>query len=125
LRGGTDWFLYSRHFAVIGALVALGLHIFGFFVHQLVAIKQGYFANPLNAQYPYGPMQESAIDAQQELQQLQNGSLTAVPPGLKIARLANATEYTYTDVGQAPSKPPESAHSFNPNLRPDKRRTCC
>lgn len=93
-----------RHFAVVGALVALGIHQYGFFVQQLVSTSIGYIYVPsLNEPLPQIPSNwENLLD--QEFQNYNRTGVFNVPEKLQIARISNVTNYTYPNYGQPPCK---------------------
>jgi hypothetical protein len=82
-------------------MLVLLLHIFGFFVQQLVTTQVWYW--PDYNQQPPPQIQPNSKEVQEFEQQLTNGTLDVeVPPGLRIARIANATNYNYDGIGEAP-----------------------
>lgn len=95
----------TRHFAVVGALVALGIHQFGFFVQQLVSTAAGYEYQPDFENFQPAPRIPS--NGQQLFNKALNSSVNGVfnmPKQLQIARIANATNYTYQNFGHPPCK---------------------
>jgi len=96
------WMLKGKHFAVIGALLVLGLQGLSFFIQQLVSLPVNY--------WPDKPQQIASndptwIQLNKTIQAINNGSnesFPSLPTHLQLARIANATAYTPTNIGAGP-----------------------
>ena len=76
--------------------VSLG---FDFFIQQLVTLPTGYWSDGVAKQIqPNSPAVLAYNKAYNSNQSI------PLPDSLQIARIANATNYTYTNVGEPPCK---------------------
>jgi len=91
---------YRRHFAVIGAVAVIAFQGFDFFVQNLVTYPiQSWPDKSLSAPFPSG-IEETFIEWNNN-DTMADGQL---PTSLQIARIANATNYSTTDIGHEPCK---------------------
>jgi hypothetical protein len=89
-----------RHLATVGALTVIGVSLgFDFFIQQLVTLPTGYWSDGSPAQ-----IQPNSPDVLNFYKQSSTNQSTPLPQSLQIARIANATNYTYTTVGEPPCK---------------------
>jgi Protein of unknown function (DUF3176) len=94
------WMLKGRHLATVGALTVIGVALgFDFFIQQLVTLPTGYWpdGNPTQI-LPNSP------DVLKFNKMYNTNQSIPLPDSLQIARIANATNYTYTNVGEPPRK---------------------
>jgi hypothetical protein len=94
-----------RHFAAIGALTIIGVSLgYEFFVQQLVTLPTGWWAD--NPPSYISPTDHNVQTFEQQLKAYdssnQTGSQPPLPAKLQVARIANATNYTYPDIGEPP-----------------------
>jgi len=89
-----------RHLATVGALTVIGVSLgFDFFIQQLVTLPTGYWSDGTPTQ-----IQPNSPDVLKFNTQFGTNQSTPLPDSLQIARIANATNYTYTAIGEPPCK---------------------
>jgi hypothetical protein len=89
---------HIRHLATIGAFTVIGVSLgFDFFIQQLVTLPTGYWSDGI----PHQIMPNSP-DVIAFNKQFSTNQSIPLPDSLQIARIANATNYTYTNVGEPP-----------------------
>lgn len=86
--------------ATVGALTVIGVSLgFDFFIQQLVTLPTGYWSDGTPKQIQ--PNDPTVLKFNKQFSMNQSIPL---PDSLQIARIANTTNFTYSNVGEPPCK---------------------